>query len=238
MQIRDKLFIGGRWVAPHGRETIDVHNAGNGQVMGRVPAGDAADADAAVKAARSAFESWSHSSPASRAEFLEKISAGLKARADELARTIAQEVGMPLKMSSRIQAGLPIANFANYCEDPQDYVRRKGRQLAGVREPAGVAVAITPWNYPLHQITLKVAPALGRGCTRRPQALGGGALQRLHPRRGHRGGRLAQGRVQPRHRLRPGGGRGAGEARRRRCRLLHRFDARAESASPNWLLNQ
>jgi len=166
MQIRDKLFIGGQWVAPHGRETIDVHNAGNGEVMGRIPAGDAADADAAVKAARSAFDSWSNSSPASRAEFLEKISAGLKARADELARTIAQEVGMPLKMSSRIQAGLPIANFANYAKILKDYAfeERVGNSLV-VREPAGVAVAITPWNYPLHQITLKVAPALAAGCT-------------------------------------------------------------------------
>ena len=107
MLVKEKLFIGGRWISPHGRETIDVHNAGNGEVMGRVPAGDAADADAAVKAARAAFDSWSNFSPASRAEFLEKISAGLKARSDELARTIAQEVGMPLKMSSRIQAGCP-----------------------------------------------------------------------------------------------------------------------------------
>jgi betaine-aldehyde dehydrogenase len=166
MLSKDKLFIGGRWVAPHGRETIDVHNAGNGEVMGRVPAGDAADADAAVKAARSAFDSWSHSSPASRAEFLEKISAGLKARADELARTIAQEVGMPLKMSGRIQAGLPIANFANYSKLLKEYVfeERVGNSLV-VREPAGVVVAITPWNYPLHQITLKVAPALAAGCT-------------------------------------------------------------------------
>src|SRR5688572_2961505 len=166
MLVKDKLFIGGRWVAPHGRETIDVHNAGNGQVMGRVPAGDAADADAAVKAARSAFDSWSNSSPASRAEFLEKISAGLKARADEIARTIAQEVGMPLKMSSRIQAGLPIANFANYARILKDFVfeERAGNSLV-VREAAGVVVAITPWNYPLHQITLKVAPALAAGCT-------------------------------------------------------------------------
>jgi Rieske Fe-S protein len=124
---KDKLFIGGRWVAPHGRETIEVHNAGNGEVMGRIPAGDAADADAAVKAARSAFDSWSHSSPASRAEFLEKISAGLKARADELARTIAQEVGMPLKMSSRIQAGLPIANgFPAYVPDARAFVMTIG----------------------------------------------------------------------------------------------------------------
>src|SRR4051794_7066105 len=114
MLVKDKLFIGGRWVAPHGRETIDVHNAGNGQVMGRIPAGDANDADAAVKAARAAFDAWKDTPVEKRSEFLEKISAGLKARADEIARTIAQEVGMPLKMSSRIQAGLPIANFANY----------------------------------------------------------------------------------------------------------------------------
>jgi betaine-aldehyde dehydrogenase len=166
MLLKDKLFIGGRWVAPHGRETIEVHNAGNGEVMGRIPAGNAADADAAVKAARSAFDSWSNSSPASRAEFLEKISAGLKARADELARTIAQEVGMPLKMSSRIQAGLPIANFANYAKIAKEYAfeERVGNSVV-VREPAGVALAITPWNYPLHQITLKVAPALAAGCT-------------------------------------------------------------------------
>ena len=166
MQIRDKLFIGGRWVAPHGRETIDVHNAGNGEVMGRIPAGDAADADAAAKAARAAFDSWSSTAAASRAEFLEKISAGLKARGDEIARTIAQEVGMPLKMSSRIQAGLPIANFANYAKILREYAfeEKVGNSLV-VREPAGVAVAITPWNYPLHQITLKVAPALAAGCT-------------------------------------------------------------------------
>jgi aldehyde dehydrogenase (NAD+) len=166
MLAKDKLFIGGRWVAPHGRETIDVHNAGNGEVMGRVPAGDAADADAAVKAARAAFDAWRDTPVEKRAEFLEKISAGLKARADELARTIAQEVGMPLKMSSRIQAGLPIANFANYSRVLKEFVfeERIGNSLV-VREPAGVVVAITPWNYPLHQITLKVAAALAAGCT-------------------------------------------------------------------------
>jgi acyl-CoA reductase-like NAD-dependent aldehyde dehydrogenase len=166
MQIRDKFFIGGRWVAPHARETIDVHNAGNGEVMGRVPAGDAADADAAVKAARAALDAWRETPVEKRAEFLEKISAGLKARADELARTIAQEVGMPLKMSLRIQAGLPIANFANYAKIVKEYVfeEKVGNSIV-VREPAGVVVAITPWNYPLHQITLKVAAALAAGCS-------------------------------------------------------------------------
>ncbi len=166
MLLKDKLFIGGRWVAPAGRETIEVHNAGNGEVMGRIPAGNEKDADAAVRAARAAFDAWSSTSPNSRGEFLEKISAGLKARADELARTIAQEVGMPLKLSGRIQAGLPIANFSNYAKLLRDFSfeEKVGNSLV-VREPVGVAVAITPWNYPLHQITLKVAPALAAGCT-------------------------------------------------------------------------
>jgi len=163
---RDKLFIGGQWVAPSARQSIEVHNAGTGEVMGRVPAGDERDVDAAIKAARGAFETWSNTAPSARAEVLEKISTGLKARADELARTIAQEVGMPLKMAGRIQAGLPIANFANYGKLVKEFAfeERVGNSLV-LREPVGVVGAITPWNYPLHQIALKVAPALGAGCT-------------------------------------------------------------------------
>ncbi len=166
MLVREKLFIGGRWVAPSGREMIDVHNAGTGEVMGRVPAGSAKDVDVAVAAARRAFESWSNTSADQRAELLGKISANLKARTDELAKTIAQEVGMPLKLAGRIQAGLPIANFANFAKLLKEFVfeNRVGNSLV-VREPVGVVAAITPWNYPLHQIALKVAPALAAGCT-------------------------------------------------------------------------
>jgi acyl-CoA reductase-like NAD-dependent aldehyde dehydrogenase len=163
---RDKFYIGGQWVAPAASESIDVHNAGNGEIMGRVPAGGEKDADAAVKAATEAFIGWSQTPVEKRAELLEKISSGLKARADEIAKTIAQEVGMPLKMSARIQAGLPIANFANYAKLLRDFQfeQRVGNSIV-VREPAGVVLAITPWNYPLHQIALKVAPALAAGCT-------------------------------------------------------------------------
>ena len=166
MLVRDKFYIGGQWIAPGTSETIDVHNAGTGEVMGRVPAGSAKDIDAAVAAARSALESWSALPPGTRAEFLEKISAALEKRSDELARTITQEVGMPLKLAGRIQAGLPIANFANYAKLLRDFVfeQRVGNSLV-VREPVGVVGAITPWNYPLHQIALKVAPALAAGCT-------------------------------------------------------------------------
>jgi betaine-aldehyde dehydrogenase len=166
MLVRDKLFIGGRWVAPSGSEMIDVHNAGTGEVMGRVPAGNAKDVDSAVAAARRALDKWSATSPSVRAELLEKISGSLKARADELAKTIAQEVGMPLKLAGRIQAGLPIANFANFAKLLKEFVfeERVGNSLV-TREPVGVVAAITPWNYPLHQIALKVAPALAAGCT-------------------------------------------------------------------------
>src|SRR5438445_4289303 len=145
---------------------IDVHNAGTGEVMGRVPAGSAKDVDAAVAAARGALDKWSATSPGVRSELLEKTSGSLKARADELAKTIAQEVGMPLKLAGRIQTGLPIANFANFARLLKDFVfeERVGNSLV-VREPVGVVAAITPWNYPLHQIALKVAPALAAGCT-------------------------------------------------------------------------
>ncbi len=166
MILRDKFFINGQWVAPASKETIDVHSAGTGEVMGKVPAGTEKDVDAAVAAARAAFEGWSATPPAKRAEYLQKIADGLKARAAELGSTIAQEVGMPIKLAGRIQAGLPIANFANYSKILGDFTfeSRTGNSLV-VREPVGVVGAITPWNYPLHQIALKVAPALAAGCT-------------------------------------------------------------------------
>src|SRR5258705_4668334 len=166
MILRDKFFINGQWASPSSAETIDVHNAGTGAVMGKVPAGGEQDINAAVSAAHAALESWSATSAEKRAEYLQKISDGLKARAAELGSTIAQEVGMPIKLSGRIQAGLPIANFANYSRILKEYSfeNKVGNSIV-VREPVGVVGAITPWNYPLHQITLKVAPALAAGCT-------------------------------------------------------------------------
>ena len=166
MLTRDKLFIGGQWAAPSTRESIDVHSAGTGEVMGKVPAGGEKDIDAAARAAHAALAGWSQTSADKRAEFLQKISDGLKARADEIAKTIAQEVGMPIKLAGRIQAGLPIANFANYAKIAREFKfeERVGNSVV-VKEPVGVVGAITPWNYPLHQIALKVAPALAAGCT-------------------------------------------------------------------------
>ena len=166
MILRDKFFINGQWVAPAGKETIAVHNAGTGAVMGKVPAGGEKDVAAAVSAARAAFDSWSATPAAQRAEYLQKISDGLKARSAELGSTISQEVGMPIKLSARMQAGLPVANFSNYAKIGKDFkFEDKVGNSVVVREPVGVVGAITPWNYPLHQIALKVAPALAAGCT-------------------------------------------------------------------------
>ena len=166
MQIRDKLYIDGRWTAAAGNKNIDVLSASTEEVMGRIPEGDYADVQAAVAAARRAFDDWSVTPVAERAAFLKKIQEGLKARSDDIARTISGEVGMPLKLSVMIQAGSPIGTFGLYARLLGDFPfeERIGHSLV-LREAVGVVAAITPWNYPLHQIAAKVAPALAAGCT-------------------------------------------------------------------------
>ncbi|MGC2519723.1 MAG: aldehyde dehydrogenase family protein [Burkholderiales bacterium] len=166
MQNRDQLYINGRWAAPAGRKTIDVRSASTEEVIGRVPEGTPEDVDAAADAARAAFDGWAATPAPERAGFLAKIHAGLKARAEEIGRTIAGEVGMPLRLATRIQAGSPIFTFSMYARMLGDFKfeEKVGNSLV-LREPAGVVAAITPWNYPLHQIAAKVAPALAAGCT-------------------------------------------------------------------------
>lgn len=166
MQIRDKLYIDGEWRVPAGGKMIDVISPSTEALIGRVPEGGAEDADAAVRAARAAFDAWAATTPSERAGFLTKIHEGLKARAEEIGRTIAGEVGMPLKLATRIQAGSPIFTFSMYAKMLADFrfEEKVGNSIV-LREPVGVVAAITPWNYPLHQIAAKVAPALAAGCT-------------------------------------------------------------------------
>ena len=166
MQIRDKLYINGLWIQPSGTQSIDVLSASTEQVIGRIPAGNDTDADAAVRAARAAFPAWSQTTPQQRGVILQKIADGLKARSEEIARTITAEVGMPIKLSARIQAGLPIAHFGAYAKMVGEFQfeQQVGNSLV-VREPIGVTACIAPWNYPLNQIAAKVAPALAAGCT-------------------------------------------------------------------------
>jgi acyl-CoA reductase-like NAD-dependent aldehyde dehydrogenase len=162
----DKIYIDGAWVPSTGSGTIDVINASTEEVMGTVPDGTPEDVDKAVQAARRAFDGWSQTSLEDRAKYLQRIHEGLAARSDEIANIISQENGMPLMLSKIVQAGLPQMNFATFSTLLADYpFTEKIGNSEVVKEPVGVVGCITPWNYPLHQVALKVAPALGAGCT-------------------------------------------------------------------------
>src|SRR5262249_9760972 len=157
----DKLYIGGQWVAPSGRGSFEVFDSSTEEVIGQIPAAGAADVDRAAKAARAAFDGWSRTSPRERADYLQKIQAGVAARGQEIAKIVATEVGMPMGLSTMIQAGLPTMTFGAAAQIARDsQVEEKIGNSVVVQEPVGVVGCITPWNYPLHQVAAKVAPAL------------------------------------------------------------------------------
>ena len=163
---RHDLYIAGRWTAPSTTETLPLHNPADGSLLATIPAGTAADAEAAILAARDAFPAWSATTPAERAAYLKAIQSGLKARAGEIAQTISSEMGCPIRFAQTVQTGSPIATFGMYAKLLADFAFAEvvGNSKV-VREPVGVVAAITPWNYPLHQIAAKVAAALAAGCT-------------------------------------------------------------------------
>ncbi|MGH9346893.1 MAG: aldehyde dehydrogenase family protein [Vicinamibacterales bacterium] len=167
MRTYEHFYIDGGWQRPAGTETIDVHSAATEEVIGRVPRGTADDVDRAVVAARRAFDSgWGQTTPAERASWLGKLASALDGRVQEIATTISQEVGTPIRMSTIIQAQLPVnitKTFARLAAAV--HLEEQVDNSLIVREPFGVAGAITPWNYPLHQIMAKVAPAIAAGCT-------------------------------------------------------------------------
>lgn len=166
MQHFDKLYINGQWTASCDPGFIEVIGAVSEEVIGRVPCGTQADVDRAVAAARAAFEPWAATPVAERSAALNRLHQGLLQRSDDIAATVTAEVGMPLKFSQRIQAGLPIASMQSNAALILDHAleERIGTSLV-LHEPVGVVACITPWNYPLHQIVAKVAPALAAGCT-------------------------------------------------------------------------
>jgi len=166
LQARETVFIGGEWVEPSGADPIEVVNPTSEETIATVPGCTPVEVDRAVEAAREAFESWSQAPREERARLIGAIAANLEARADELAAMIAQELGMPLKLSRMIQVGLGINHFAAMPGLMEEVAWEEEIGNSRVlREPIGVVGAITPWNYPLNQIGAKVAAALGAGCT-------------------------------------------------------------------------
>jgi acyl-CoA reductase-like NAD-dependent aldehyde dehydrogenase len=162
----DRLYIGGEWVAPAGSGTIDVIDASTEEIIGRVPEGTAEDVDRAVCAARAAFDGWASTSLTDRVELCTAVSLRLQARGEEIAQLIAREMGSPLAFAVGVQVALPTVTFSSMQHLVEDlpWEQRIGNSLV-VREPVGVVGAITPWNYPLHQVAAKVAAALVAGCT-------------------------------------------------------------------------
>ncbi|SHN12032.1 aldehyde dehydrogenase family protein [Actinacidiphila paucisporea] len=163
---REAVFIGGAWRPAATDGTIDVVNPATEQVIGRVPAGTAQDVDAAVTAARAALPGWAATPPDERAAVLGAARDLLAARREEIAATVSAELGAPMAFATAVHADLPTAVMASYAElaAAHPFEERVGNSRV-LQEPVGVVGAITPWNYPLHQIVAKVAPALAAGCT-------------------------------------------------------------------------
>ncbi|MFI6478917.1 aldehyde dehydrogenase family protein [Nonomuraea sp. NPDC050663] len=161
-----QLYINGTWTASVSGEGIDVVNPATEEIIDRVPAGAPGDVDAAASAARAAFRSWSGTAAEERGKLLATASDLLRQRADDIARVIATDMGAPYGFALKVQTLLPATVLAGYAHLAESHPRerRVGNSLI-LKEPVGVVGAITPWNYPLHQIVCKVAPALAAGCT-------------------------------------------------------------------------
>ncbi|WP_018637902.1 aldehyde dehydrogenase family protein [Parafrankia elaeagni] len=161
-----KFYIGGEWVDPAEAATFDVVNPATEEVAGRVSAGSAADVDRAVAAAKAAFPSYSATSREERVELLQSISDVYQKRSADLGAALTEEIGAPAALANGFQVGLGAGHLATAIENLKTYSfeQVRGGSLV-VQEPIGVAGLITPWNWPINQIVVKVVPALATGCT-------------------------------------------------------------------------
>ena len=166
MHTRDQLYIDGKWVDALGKGSIDVINPATEKIIGKVPVGSTKDVDKAVAAAKTAFNTWSKSNIDQRIDLLNALSYAFKERGEELAQTITAEVGTPIGYSRVAMVGTPRVVSRSYAKILEDFSwEEEVRNSIVCKEPVGVCAFITPWNFPLHQIIGKVAPAIAAGCT-------------------------------------------------------------------------
>ena len=166
MHTRDQLYIDGKWIQPIGTGSIDVINPATEEIIGKIPVGSKEDIDIAASAARIAFDSWSKSTIETRINILNALSNALKERGEDIAQTITAEVGTPIGYSRVAMVGTPRVVSRSYAKILENFDwEEKVRNSIICKEPIGVCAFITPWNFPLHQIIGKVAPAIAAGCT-------------------------------------------------------------------------
>ena len=161
------IYIDGRWTTSEGDGRIEVFSPSSEQVIAYVAEGSVADVDRAVAAARAALPGWAATPAAERGDYLQRVSDLLLERLEQFGELASRDVGAPLEASKLVQLGLPIFNFGFYADLARSY-RFEGEEVGNsliVKEPIGVVACITPWNFPAHQVALKVAAAFAAGCT-------------------------------------------------------------------------
>jgi len=166
MKDKLKFYINGQWVESESNEKIEVINPANETLVGHVTAGTKEDIDSAVKAATNAFKTYQFSSKDQRIELLNNVIAEYENRYQDFVDTITEEMGAPLWLSSKAQASTGIKNLNETLDALKEYEfeKEEGDYIL-MKEPIGVVGMITPWNWPMNQITTKVSAALAAGCT-------------------------------------------------------------------------
>jgi len=166
MKDKLKFYINGQWVESESNEKIEVINPANETIVGHVTAGTKDDIDSAVKAAANAFKTYQFSSKNERIELLNNVIAEYENRYQDFVDTITEEMGAPLWLSSKAQASTGIKNLNETLDALKEYEfeKEEGDYIL-MKEPIGVVGMITPWNWPMNQITTKVSAALAAGCT-------------------------------------------------------------------------
>ena len=163
----EKFYINGEWVNPVNElKTMDVINPATEDTIGTIAMGDSDDVNIAVKAAKDAFVTFGQTSTEERIEILQKVVELYMARSDEFAEIISLENGSPITLAKNAQAASGIGHFATALATLQNYNFEEIRGETLIRkEPIGVVGMITPWNWPINQISCKVGPAIAAGCT-------------------------------------------------------------------------
>jgi len=173
MHVRNQLYIGGQWVSPATDDTIEIIAPATEQPFATVAAAAHADIDAAVVAARTAFDQgpWPRTDPAERVAVVRQLAQAYGERRKELAATVSAELGAPITFAKRAQIGLPPMVMGTLADIAEGYAWQEtrpgvyGRPVVVRKEPVGVVAAIVPWNMPQFLIATKLVPALLAGCT-------------------------------------------------------------------------